>query len=460
MNRPGTPSLLDTRELLVSGRRSASEIVERALAAIDEREPTSEAFVEVFHDEARRVARRLDDLRRRGARPGPLHGVPIAVKDVFPIAGRHCRAGASFFGAEPRETDTLAVARLRAAGAVIVGRTVTHQFGFGLDRPPTRNAVDAGRQPGGSSAGSAVAVANGSVPGALGADSGGSIRIPAAFNGVVGFKPSLDVVDISDCVPMSPRFDTAGPIAATVADCERLFEVLRGTAESASVPGTPSTFRPRLGIDGAFFATGDPAVREVVRRRLEELESSGRVTLVEAGVPDIAAVPSVLVTILVADSARWHRPLIAGHAADYDPNVLAVIEEGLSTSPGTYQAAVDLQERISNAVGGVMDEHALDGLVCWTAPTGAPVVQPDDTPPKRAGLSELVSAHSRGAFTMLANLTGGPAITIPCGHDGEGMPIGMSILGRPGDDHSLLTIARALEAPHPHLGEPNRDHSR
>ncbi|TNC23783.1 amidase [Amycolatopsis alkalitolerans] len=221
-------TLVETAFALRRGQVSAREVTEAVIDRANRTEPVVHAFAELREQDALRQADHADRLRSSGRPLGPLRGVPIAVKDLIDVEGFPTRAGSRATGDAPATTDAAAVRTLRAAGAIVIGKTVTHEFGWGANVPATRNAWNPRRAPGGSSAGSAVAVAVGAAFGALGTDTGGSIRVPAALNGVVGLKPTLGSVDTTGVVPMSRSLDTVGCLTRTVDDCATLFTVLAG----------------------------------------------------------------------------------------------------------------------------------------------------------------------------------------------------------------------------------------
>lgn len=430
-------SIAESRKRLQSGDLDIPALVAASLSAIDRSQEDYFAFVEVFADEAMRTAVRLQHEWNRGRDRGPLHGIPVAVKDIFALCGRTPTAGAGFPLAAPGNSDASVIRRLRNAGAVIVGATTMHEFGFGFDQVRTRNGIDPARQPGGSSAGSAVAVALGLVEAAIGADSGGSIRIPASFNGVVGFKPSGGAVDATGAFGMSARLDSIGPLGSCVADVRILTEAI---ASTPSFVAQPAPRGMRLGVDVTEMALAHADVLREVGRALAILDAAGA-TLVPVRLPDLSRVCNALITILSRDAANLHARLLEEHRAEYTAPIVEFLEWGSMVSPGSYRAAVRDAAGIAADLDRIQNAHGLDAVLNWTTDTTAPewgeveAVLP----------SGLAAAMRLASFGMLANVTGSPAISIPIGHARDGLPVGLTLLGQARADSKLLATASAVE---------------
>ena len=264
---------------------SAAELLEATLERIEETETSVHAFARLLESDARAAAGHADRAALRGTLLGPLHGIPIAVKDVCYTRGVPTEAGSRVLAGFTPASDATVVTRLREAGAILVGKTVAHEFGYGQNTPATRNAWNSACYPGGTSAGSAVAVASGSAFATIGTDTGGSIRIPAALNGVVGLKPTYGRVSRRGVIPMSPSLDTVGPLARTVRDCALMFSTIAGgTASDRTIIAEPVPpkchtsptvlITVRIGVERDFFfpLSLDPAVRAAVSAALDELE--------------------------------------------------------------------------------------------------------------------------------------------------------------------------------------------
>ncbi|MGH2411262.1 MAG: amidase, partial [Chloroflexota bacterium] len=406
-------------------------------------------------EQARKDARRLDRELGSGLSRGPLHGIPIAVKDLCYLKGVPTEAGSRAMTGFVPTYDAAVVERLRAAGAVIVGKTVTHEFAYGVNMPPTRNAWDHERYPGGSSAGSGVAVAMRSAFGAIGTDTGGSIREPAALNGVVGLKPTFGLVSRYGIVPLSPSLDHVGPITRSVEDCAVLLHALAGydARDSGSIAAPPVDYTANLneGIDGltigvdrgSSFGGGVwDGVREAVERVIGELASWGA-RIVEVEMPSLDLMAPVGVTILLADASAYHRQTLRTRGADLDPATRVMFELGELVPATQYVTALRVRAVLRNQMRALFTAHRLDDLVSPTLPTTA-VLMHQVAPADQSGEDPMTEALRH---MIAANLTGQPALTLPCGVD-AGLPVGFQLLGRPFGEATLFRLARAYESHH------------
>ena len=415
---------------------SSAALVEEALGRIEALDGRLGAFVAVLADEARAEAAARDAERAAGRVRGPLHGMPVAVKDLIDVAGVVTAAGSPKLAANRAERDAPLVQRLRAAGAVVVGKTRTHEFAYGVLTPGTVNPWDESRIPGGSSGGSAAAVAAGLVRLALGSDTAGSIRIPAACCGVVGFKPTYGAVPTGGVQPLSWSCDHCGPIAASVAEAGLLFEVLSGTPAPPS--GPPD--RLRLGrLVGDDLALVDPAVAAELDRLCGRLRQAGaRVDEVEL---PLAAARSAVAAIVLPEMAAAHARLLAETGeGGYGPRVLAGIRLGQGALATEYLAGLRYRGRFVALVEELLADR--DALLLPTIPVVAPeraahvVSLPDGG---EMGVQVALTALP-GAF----NCSGSPVVSLPVGLAG-GLPVGASLVGRIGGDHELLRAAAAVE---------------
>jgi aspartyl-tRNA(Asn)/glutamyl-tRNA(Gln) amidotransferase subunit A len=439
---------------LAAGEFSAVELLEATLARAAETEPAVHAYVRPMAESARREAAVADAERRRGRWRGPLHGIPIGVKDLCHTAGVATEAGSRVLEGFVPDRDATVVERLRAAGAVIAGKTVTHEFAYGQDVPPTRNPWDTRCYPGGSSAGSGVAVAVGSAAGAIGTDTGGSIRVPASVNGVVGLKPTYGRVSRAGVFPMSPTLDSVGPMTRTAEDCAVLLGAIAGHD-----PRDPGSLREpvpdyaaglgggvrglRLGLDRDYFLY--PLVTDEVRaatgaalRQLEELGAG----IVEVRIPELEYAPLAGMAVLLADTSEWHRRLLRTRGDRYSPGVRLMLELGELVLAPAYvraqRARAALRERIRSAFA----THRLDCLVGPTLPTTTMPLE--DLSVDLAGDEEqALSPFLHHCF--LGNVIGVPALSFPCGFGGSGLPIGLQVYGRPLAEATLFRIAHAYQ---------------
>ncbi len=285
-----------------------------ALEHIDRLNPSLNAFISVRRDAALAEARALDEERRRGHLRGPLHGLPISVKDLIDVEGMPTTAASRIREHHIASADAPLVARLRQAGAVIVGKCNLHEFALGTTNDesafgPARNPYDPARSPGGSSGGSAIAVACCMSWGSIGSDTGGSIRIPAAACGVVGLKPSIREITTIGVVPLSPSLDHVGPLAATVGDAWTLYDVLRGSVPQTQTPAAlPALRLGRLG--GYFLEQLDDEVRALFDAALGRLQAAG-VSVEDVTIPDAPAIPTVYANVALPEAAAYHAALAA-----------------------------------------------------------------------------------------------------------------------------------------------------
>jgi aspartyl-tRNA(Asn)/glutamyl-tRNA(Gln) amidotransferase subunit A len=453
VGEPG--GLVEAARLLREGLASSAELVERALERVAALDGRVGAFVTVLAGEARAEAAARDAQRRRGEALGPLHGVPLAIKDLADVAGAVTGAGSPKLAANLAARDAEVVARLRAAGAVVVGKTRTHEFAYGVLTPGTANPWDLARIAGGSSGGSAAAVAAGMVPGALGTDTAGSIRIPAACCGVVGFKPTWGRVPATGVFPLSWSCDHVGPIAADVAGAALLFEVMA----AAPAPAAPAERRPpgaggpRIGrLAGAALGPVDPPVAAALDDLCERLEAAGA-RIDEVTLP-LAAARAAVAAIVLAEAAAAHATLLAETGEDgYGPRVLAALRLGQSALAGEYLAGLRYRGRFLAAVEALLGER--EALLLPTLPCVAPETG------RRTVTVAGVGAGVQPALTGLPgpfNCSGSPVVSLPVGlvpSNGGRLPVAASLVGRLGGDHELLRLAAWAEAVVPRIGRPS-----
>jgi aspartyl-tRNA(Asn)/glutamyl-tRNA(Gln) amidotransferase subunit A len=416
---------------------SSAELVSEALDRIDALDGRLGAFVAVLADEARAEAAARDAEAAAGRVRGPLHGRPVAVKDLIDVAGAVTAAGSPKLATNRAERDAEVVGRLRDAGMVIVGKTRTHEFAYGVLTPGTVNPWDPDRIAGGSSGGSAAAVAAGLVDLAVGSDTAGSIRIPAACCGVVGFKPTYGTVPTDGVLPLSWSNDHVGPIAAGVAEAGLLLEVLAGRPPGA---GATQPARLRLGrLVGQELALVDPAVTEVVDRFCAGLERGGaRIDEVEL---PLRTARAAVATMVLPELAAAHATLLAETGEEgYGERTLNAIRRGQQALAVEYVAAVRYRGRFAALVEDLLGTR--DALLLPTIPVVAPtrdtrLLELGDG--RRMGIQEALTALP-GAF----NCSGSPVVSVPVGSL-DGLPVGLSLVGRIGGDQELLGVAAAVE---------------
>ena len=445
------------------GEISPIELIEATLQAIDQCEPQLNAFITLFREESLESARRAEAEIRSGNDLGPLHGMPIALKDIIYVEGTRSTAGSNFFAEESPQFDATLVSKLRDAGAIIIGKTNLHEFAFGVttENPhfgATANPWDTSRVPGGSSGGSAAAVVAGCCAGALGSDTGGSIRIPAAVCGHVGLKPTYGRISVHGVIELAQSLDTVGPMCRYVHDVALMMNTLAGYdprdvhSENRPVPDyTEGLDQPirgsKVGIPKQhFFNNLDPEVERNVGDAIKVLEGLG-VEIVELNLPSAEAGHEVTLTLLTAEAGQFHQQRLAARREDYGVDVRELLENGLSLSATDYVKAVRVREIVKREFVGAFEE--VDCILSPTAPIPAPLRSTHDL----SGGSESNRIRPRlTRNTRLINLLGLPSISVPCGFaqvadsdSKEGLPVGLQITGPWWSEKTLLQIAHAYE---------------
>ncbi len=462
-------SMEDIGKLFRKRRLSPVELTKLMLARIEQLNPKLNAYLTVTAElalaQAKRVEAELFGPRgRKGHRDrGPLHGIPISLKDNIYTAGIRTTAGSKILqDFVPRE-DAAVVAQLKHAGVVILGKTNMHEFAYGVtnNNPhygPARNPWDLSRIPGGSSGGSAAAVAAGLCYGSIGTDTGGSIRIPAALCGVVGLKPTFGRVSVEDVIPLSPRLDCVGPLARSLADATLLLDPIfvRGNSEPLlSLAGKSSAKSPkfRLGVPREFFFEAvDEEVCFVVDEALRSLGKLGA-HLIDVPIPLLKETGDAGNQIAWAEATHYHQQAgcYPARTADYGEDVRTRLELGAKVPATAYLQAMELRDTFIEHFHAAMADANVDALVAPTTPITAPLIGEEITSiggvnhPTRALLLRL---------NRPANLGGLPAISFPCGFTPGGLPVGLQLIGAVTDEHLLLRIARAFERAHPQLRRP------
>ncbi|MGA2292597.1 amidase [Bradyrhizobium sp.] len=441
-----TPTLAALADDLDSGRTSARKLVDACLAAI--KNPAGEgarAFIHVGAEAAIEAAEAMDRLREVKAAPSPFAGIPVSIKDLFDIKGQVTRAGSrALDDSPPAEADAPAVARLRRAGFVVIGRTNMTEFaysGIGINphygTPKGKWQRGVGHVPGGSSSGAAVSVADDMAHGALGTDTGGSCRIPAAYNGIVGFKPTQRRVPRDGAVPLSFSLDSIGPLARSVGCCAILDAVLAGEAVIPLQPRPIGDMRLAVPTTIVLDEIEDEVARSF-ERALERLSRQG--ALIERiAVPEFLDV-GVMNTkggFAAAESYAWHRYLMVSHGDVYDPRVFIRILRGETISAADY---IDLLEaRKSLIARATLRLSPYDALVL---PTTA------NTPPRIADLGDDKAFTKANLLSLrncaMINMIDGCAISLPCHREGD-VPVGLMLAGSGGSDRRILELAAAIE---------------
>ena len=426
---------------LAAGDVKAIDLVDSVLSRSAETEPTVHAWVEIFSDQARNDARERDQQQTRGIVAGPLHGLPIAIKDIYDVAGSRTLCGSkSRKAVEPAERDARTVQLLRNAGAILLGKTVTQEFAAGVVSVPARNPWDPGRIPGGSSGGSAAAVAAGSAMAAMGSDTGGSIRIPASVCGVVGFKPTYGLLSLDGVFPLSWSLDTAGPITRTVADAALLFDVLRDShRESRRVVGQTI----RIGVPRTlFFDRLQDGVRQTVERALQLISGDG-INIVTCDWPEASVARACSFVINRVETAAIHRRSLAASGHLYGEELRKRVQASALFPATGYTDALQARAALRDSVARVYADFDLDLMLTPSTPgVAAPA---DHTFVNYSDGSEEHVSLAYTRLTMPFNVTGQPALSLPCGFDEQGLPTSLQIAGVPYGDDAVLQIGAMIE---------------
>lgn len=445
------------------GEISPVELIKTTLQAIDQCEPRLNAFITVFREESFERAREAEAEIRNGNDLGPLHGMPIALKDIIYVEGTRSTAGSNFFSQESPQFDAALVSKLKSAGAIIIGKTNLHEFAFGVttENPhfgATANPWDTARVPGGSSGGSAAAVVAGCCAGALGSDTGGSIRIPAAVCGHVGLKPTFGRTSVHGVLALAQSLDTVGPMCRYVHDVALMMNILAGYdprdvhSKNQPVPdyadGIDQPIRGcRAGVPKQhFFDSVDSEVERVVREAIKVLEGLG-VDIVELDLPSAPVGHEVTLTLLTAEAGQFHQQRLAAHRENYGVDVRELLEDGLALSATDYVEAIRVREIAKREFAQAFDQ--VDCILSPTAPVPAPLRSTHDL----SGGSESNRIRPRlTRNTRLINLLGLPSISVPCGFaqiensdSKEGLPVGLQISGPWWSEQTLLQVAHAYE---------------
>jgi len=408
-------------------RRTCVDVVEGCLKQIDEWEPKVHAWVSLDREGALAAARDLDRELQDGRVRGPLHGIPLGIKDLVDVKGWPTAAGAPWLANAVAAADAPIVARLRAAGAIILGKTVTTQFAC-FDPPITRNPWNLERTPGGSSSGSAAAVATGMCLGAIGSQTGGSITRPASFCGIAGCKPSFGLVPTQGVYPLSGSMDHPGPLARTVEDLALMLSVIVDPADRDRFTAIPPIETVRLGrLRGMFADRADPPALAVFEKSLDQLARAGA-KVSEVALP--AAFDDVLRShrvIMTTELAAHHREMLPAHYAEYRPGIRSLIEEGLRVDQAEYERCKAHQQALKDEIAAAFRD--VDALACPAARGPAPTTETTGDP----------------AFNAPWSYTGLPTVSFPIGLSTQGLPLAIQLVGRLDDEAKLFGAAAWCE---------------
>jgi aspartyl-tRNA(Asn)/glutamyl-tRNA(Gln) amidotransferase subunit A len=441
--KPDLRQIVDVAPLVRSGALSPVTLVQACLAQIDAR-PETNAFITRLDAQALAEAEQCEREIRAGSYRGPLHGIPISAKDLIDVAGVKTTSGSAQPAAEAT-SDAPAIARLRAAGAVIIGKTNLHEFAFGTTSEesafgPVRNPHDPSRSAGGSSGGAAAALATGMCFGALGTDTGGSVRIPSAACGTVGLKATIGEISCEGVVPLSTTLDHLGPMARSVADVALLFAVLTGRRPGEHPTDVAGSQRVVFGVARPYFCDRiDPGARQALERTCEALTAAGH-TVRDLSVEHAAWTPDVYLHIVLPEASRYHARYLERSPSLYSPGVRVRLEMGRYLLAEDYVRAMDLRRALTAEVDRALD--ACDVLLLPTLPIPAPLL--GATTVHINGVSEPIRAAML-RLTQLFNITGHPSLALPAPQSVDALPRSVQVVGRRDRTDRLLAIAGAVE---------------
>ena len=435
---------------------SPVEVIDAHLARIEATEPTLNSFITLLPEQAREVARRAESQIQAGNYRGPLHGIPVGLKDLFNTAGVRTTSGSRVFDTFVPAEDCTVAARFQRAGAILLGKLNMHQFAYG----PTGENFDYGHMhnpwnpelvTGGSSGGSGSAAAAGQCTITMGSDTGGSVRIPAALCGIVGLKPTYGLVSRAGLTPLSWCLDHPGPMVRTVEDAALTMNVIAGhdpkdvataareipdytTALTGSVEGL------RIGLPREYFdAPLDAEVEAAVRAAVAHLEELGA-TVTEVSLPMFKDSQAISGAILMAEAAAYHRELLARDGDKLTPSVRLRLEAGLFVTAADYLKAQQARARFNQEMARLFQD--VDLLAGPAEPVTAPPILASEV---LVGDRTVGTTGALTQYTRPYNISGTPAISVPCGFSEVGMPIGLQLAGKPFDELTVLRAAHAYE---------------
>ena len=452
-------SMSEAGAALRRGDASAVALTEATLARIAMTEPTVQAYAELPADLALAAARRADAELAAGRDHGPLHGIPVGVKDNCYSKGITTEVGSKALAGFVPDYDATVLRKLYDAGAILIGKTRCHEFSCGGSQPPTRTPWDLSRFPGGSSIGSGVALAARSAYATIGTDTGGSIRIPASINNLVGMKPTFGRVSAFGVVPLAWSLDHVGPLTRTVRDNALMLGAIAGydsrDANSARVDTPDFTAGMEAGIRGArigierdyfMYAGVVDSVRAATQSVISALAGLGA-EIIEVSAPELALTRETLITIRMVESASFHRQQIRERGHLYSPGTRATLQMGEVILATQYVAALRARERFRAAMKTLFRRERLDAMISPTIPVPAPLLGAVRKP--RADMKNGETPTDGFIHHVYpANLSGQPAISAPAGFTPAGLPIGYQLMGKPFDEATLYRIAYAYEQTH------------
>jgi aspartyl-tRNA(Asn)/glutamyl-tRNA(Gln) amidotransferase subunit A len=455
--------ITDVARLLRGREVSPTELTEAYLQRIERLNPRLNTYITVMADEARAMAQAAEADIQRGQYRGPLHGVPVGIKDLFDVAGVPNTMGSKILSGNVPSKDATVVTKLKQAGAIVLGKQNLHEFAFGItsENPhygPVRNPWNPDRVPGGSSGGTAAAVAAGLCAAGIGSDTGASIRAPASFCGVVGLKPTYGRVSRAGALPLAWSLDHAGPLTRSVADCALMLQAIAGYDERDAAASRESVPDFSAGLDRGvdnlrigvpreyFFDVIEPDVERLVREAIAALERLGA-RIEEVSLPHVSHAQVAGNAIMSAEAASWHATWLETRPEDYGADVLARIRGGLLIRASEYLSSQKMRTLIQQDFASAFER--VDVVLGPTVPLVAPPIGRTLVP---SGPLNVAPRSIANRATVPCNLTGMPAISLPCGFS-DGLPVGLQIMGPAFAEPLVLRVAAAYEAATPWKGQ-------
>lgn len=444
MTEPTDLTLTDITRKIRGGRLSPVALVEAYLARIEALDPTLNSYLHVMAEQALAEAQAAEENDSLGL----LHGAPIALKDLFDVAGAPTTAGSTF--SRTPEADAAVVERLRAAGAIILGKLNMHEWAVGVTNinphhGSVHNPWDTSRIPGGSSGGSGAAVAAGLCAGAMGSDTGGSVRIPSALCGLTGLRPTRGLISLRGVAPMSWTLDTVGPMVRTAEDLALMLRAITGydPADPVSVRREPEDYvvSPEGGLGGIriglprehFFRGLEPSVERAVSMAMDTLANAGAIVQ-DIDLPGGEEALASAKLISLVDTVAYHRERLAESPERFGEDVRKRLEDAKERSGMDYALARQEGRQWARRVTQSLDK--VDVLLTPTVPVIAPALE---------GRDSVAAVATLTLFTYPFSLTGMPALSLPCGFSEDGLPIGMQLVGAPFSEGLLLRVAHAYQ---------------
>jgi len=451
---PAFLSIEEAARLLRRRELSPVDLVDSALARIERSSSRLNVFLTVLAQQARKQAQQAEREIRRGKVRSPLHGIPVSLKDNFWTRGIRTTAGSKILSDFVPERDSDVAKSLSRAGAILLGKTNMHEFAYGItgENPhygSSRNPWEPKRITGGSSGGSAVAVATGMGCASVGTDTGGSIRVPAALCGIVGLKPTIGLVSIAGVVPLSLSFDHAGPLARSVTDACIMLEAIAGKYPRGKarpnfrtlLKNLPRKFRLGWPKD-FFFERINPEVRAAIEKAANGFEALGA-RIEEVPMPQLAESVDRATNLVVAEASYYHESqgYYPSRSEDYGDDVRGHLEWGHNMRAVDYLRGIESRRKVEQDLAAALEK--VDAILAPASPIPAPRI--GESQLRVAGERETTVRAELLRMTRPANLTGLPAISIPCGFTSDGLPIGLQLIGQRWGEAQLLAIALAYE---------------